>query len=227
MNQFNIGNIFIGENYPPFIIAEAGINHNGDLEIAIEMIKSAKRAGAHAIKFQTFKAEEFIADPNLMYTYKSQGKTVTEPMIEMFKRYEFSREQWFKIKEKCDEVGIIFLSTPQNISDLELLLEIGVPAIKVGSDDLTNLALLEKYSKTNLPLIISCGMATISEVCEALETIGTFDGYPTILLICTSEYPTPPEDANLLRISTAKNLFPDLIVGFSDHTRGCIASCVA
>ena len=103
MKTIIISEFTIGQGCKPFIIAEAGINHNGEIEKAIEMIKIAKKAGANAIKFQTFKAEEFVANPKQMFTYTSQGKEVTESMLEMFKRYEFSREEWFKIKQKCCE----------------------------------------------------------------------------------------------------------------------------
>lgn len=222
-----IADNIIGKGYPPFIIAEAGINHNGELEKAYEMIKIAKASGANAIKFQTFKAEEFIGDPNLTYTYKSQGKVITESMLDMFKRYEFSRDKWFLIKKKCDEENIIFLSTPQNRSDLDLLLEIGIPAIKVGSDDFINIPLLRSYAKTKLPMIVSCGMSDMSEVYQALETIGSFDGYPTILMCCTSQYPTPPEDVNILKIKTLADAFPMVILGYSDHTIGSLASSLA
>jgi len=211
----------------PFIVAEAGINHNGDLKKAFKMIKAAKKSGADAVKFQTFKAKEFCGDKNQTFTYKSQGKEVTEPMFEMFKRYEFSRDDWFQIKKKCDDEGILFLSTPQNRTDLNLLLDLGLPAIKVGSDDFTNLPLLEDYSTTNLPMIISCGMSDLAEVYQALDIIGTFDGYPVILLLCTSQYPTPLEDVNLLKLKTLANSFPDLVLGFSDHTQGSLASSVA
>src|SRR5690606_9592894 len=98
-----------------------------------------KNSGASAVKFQTFKAEEFITDHQLTFTYRSQGKTVTEPQIEMFKRYEFSKEEWRKIKNHCDKIGIVFMSTPANRGDLDLLLELGIPAIKIGSDDFTNI----------------------------------------------------------------------------------------
>jgi N,N'-diacetyllegionaminate synthase len=133
----------------------------------------------------------------------------------------------FKIKKKCEETGIMFLSTPQNHSDLDLLLEIGIPAIKVGSDDSTNLPLLKSYSATNLPIIISSGMSDLAEVYQALEAVGALDGYPTILLLCTSQYPTPPEDVNLLKLKTLANSFPMVVTGFSDHTQGPLASSLA
>ncbi len=227
MSEIRIGDYLVGSGQPPFIVAEVGINHNGELEKAFEMIRVAKECGANAVKFQTFKAEEFVGDPALTYTYISQGKQITESMLDMFKRYEFSEKEWFLIKRKCDEEKIIFLSTPQNYTDLQFLLKIGIPAIKVGSDDFTNLPLLKKYEKTGLPIILSCGMANLAEVFETLETVGTFEGYPTILMLCTSQYPTPPEDANLLKLQTLKNVFPELILGYSDHTQGAIAACVA
>jgi len=216
------------KNYgEPFIVAEAGINHNGELVKAFEMIDVAKQSGVDAVKFQTFKAEEFCGDKKQTFTYKSQGKKITESMFEMFKRYEFSRDEWFQIKQKCDDENILFLSTPQNRSDLDLLLELGLPVIKVGSDDFTNLPLLEDYATTKLPMIVSCGMSNLAEVYQALDIIGTFEGYPTILLLCTSQYPTPPEDVNILKLKTLSNAFPDLVLGFSDHTQGSLASSLA
>ena len=227
MNTIKIENFNIGTNSSPFVVGEAGINHNGEISKALEMIEVAKKTGLNAIKFQTFKASEFIVDTTQTYTYKSQGKEITESMFEMFERCEFSKEEWHKIKRKCDQEKILFLSTPQNYSDLELLLDLDIKAIKVGSDDLTNLPLLKKFASTNLPIILSSGMSTLDEVSEALDNIGFFSGYPTILLITTSQYPTPPEDVNLMKFHTLSKKFPDLILGFSDHTIGSITSSLA
>ena len=119
------------------------------------------------------------------------------------------------------------MSTPQNRSDLDILLNVGVPAVKVGSDDFTNLPLLKSYAESGLPLILSAGMSDMGEAHQALETVGAFDGYPVILLVCTSQYPTPPDDANLARISTLRAAFPIVPIGFSDHTRGSLASSLA
>ena len=216
------------KNYgKPFIVAEAGINHNGELIKAFEMIEVAKQSGADAVKFQTFKAEEFCGDKTQMFTYQSQGQKVTESMFEMFKRHEFEYNEWVQIKQKCDDENILFLSTPQNRSDLNVLLKLGIPAIKVGSDDFTNLPLLKDYATTRLPMIVSCGMSDMAEVYQALNAVGTFEGYPTILLLCTSQYPTPPEDVNILKLKTLSNAFPDLVLGFSDHTQGALASSLA
>ena len=217
----------IGHECEPFIIAEAGINHNGKIENALKMIDVAKVSGADAIKFQTFEASGIVADSSLTYTYKSQGKEVTESMFEMFKRYEFSKTEWIKIKQKCDESEILFLSTPENRSDLDLLLELGIPAIKIGSDDFTNIPLLKDFSTTGLPLIISCGMANLSEIQQTLKAIGSLENYPTILMLTTSEYPTISSDVNLSKFKTLSKSFPNIILGYSDHTQGVLASSIA
>jgi N,N'-diacetyllegionaminate synthase len=224
---FQIAGRSIGPEHPPYCIAEVGINHNGELPLAMRMINAAKVAGADAVKFQTFKAEEFCGDPDQTFTYKSQGKSVTESMLRMFQRYEFPREAWQVIKAHCDTVGITFFSSPQNRSDLDLLLEVGVPAVKVGSDDFTNLPMLRNYAEVGLPLILSCGMSDMAEVHQALNTVGWFEGRSVALLLCTSQYPTPPEDVNIVKLTTLQQAFPRLLVGFSDHTQGALAAALA
>jgi N,N'-diacetyllegionaminate synthase len=225
-NYLEINNRKIGPDYPPYCIAEVGINHNGEIDIAKKMINVAKQAGADAVKFQTFKAKEFCV-PGQMFTYKSQGKKVTEPMLDMFKRFELSLDDWLEIKNYCNKKDITFLSTPQNVTDLKILKKIGIPAIKVGSDDFTNLPLISDYKALNLPLILSCGMSDLSEVHQALEVAGWFDGYPVALLLCTSQYPTPHKDVNISKLTTLTNAFPGLLVGFSDHTEGPLAASLA
>jgi len=228
MNQLDIiQNKLLASKGEPFIIVEAGINHNGKIHKAFDMIKLAKQVGADAVKFQTYKADEFVGDPAMTYTYMSQGQMVTESMLEMFKRCEFNPDEWKAIKQCCDKENITFLSTPQNYSDLKLLLDLGIPAIKVGSDDFNNLPLLRSYAETKLPLILSCGMADMAEVYQALEAVGALDGYPVVLLLCTSQYPTPPEDVNMLKLKTLGSAFPMVKLGLSDHTQGAIASVMA
>lgn len=227
MKQIKLNNHIIAKGEPPFIIAEVGINHNGDIKNALKMIDVAKNSSVNAIKFQTFKASELTSDKSQKYTYKSQGKNITESMYEMFKRCELERKDWKKIKKRCDERKILFLSTPQNKTDLDLLLDLGISAIKVGSDDFTNLPLIKEFSTTKLPLLLSCGMADLSEICTSLNTIGAFDGYPTILLHTTSQYPTPVKDVNLLKLKTLQNIFQNIPIGFSDHTQGSLASSLA
>ena len=227
MNKIKIGNFIIGQKKEPFIIGEAGINHNGEIKKAFEMIELGKKSGLNAIKFQTFSADEFIANVSLTHTYFSQGKKITESQYNMFKQCEFSKEEWYKVKEKCDKEDILFLSTPENSSDLDLLLQIGIPAIKVGSDELINIPLLKEFAKTKLPIILSTGMCTLDEVAKSLNAIGALDDYPTILLVTTSEYPTPNESVNLLKFQTLAKNFPSIPLGFSDHTQGVLASSLA
>jgi N,N'-diacetyllegionaminate synthase len=225
--EFSIAGRSIGPGDPPYCIAEVGINHNGDLSLAKHMIEVAKDVGADAVKFQTFKAEEFCGDPEQMFTYRSQERAVTESMLAMFKRYEFSTNQWREIKAHCDAVGITFFSTPQNRPDLDMLISIGVPAIKVGSDDFNNLPLLRSFAGESQPLILSCGMSDLAEVHQALQAVGWFEGKPVALLLCTSRYPTPPQDVNVRKLTTLQQAFPGLLAGFSDHTRGPLAASLA
>ena len=227
MTKIKLDDHLIGHDCQPFIIAEAGINHNGEIENALKMVDVAKAADADAIKFQTFEASGIVVNSSLTYTYKSQGKEITESMFEMFKRCEFSKTEWIKIKQKCDETEILFLSTPENRSDLDLLLELGIPAIKIGSDDFTNIPLLKDYSSTGLPLIISCGMANLNEIHQTLNAIGSLEKYPTILMFTTSEYPTIPMNVNLLKLKTLAKSFPKIPLGYSDHTQGILASSLA
>lgn len=226
-SPFKIGKKEIGHFSNPYVIAEVGINHNGSLNTALEMIDIAKSSGADAVKFQTFKAEEFCGDPEQQFSYLSAGKEVTESMLSMFKRMELGSGDWFKIKEYADKLGIEFFSTPQNYSDLEILLPLGVETIKIGSDDLTNLPLISSYAKTGLPLILSSGMADIAEVHRALGAAGWYEGKKVAILVCTSQYPTPTTDVNIQRVSTLRAAFPNLLVGFSDHTLGNEAAIMA
>ena len=223
---FKIGDRKIGVDEQPFCIAEVGINHNGNIERAFEMIEMAKVSGADAVKFQTFRAIEFCGESQ-QFTYQSQGKTVTESMLSMFQRYEFNREQWFEIKKECDKQEITFMSTPQNVGDLNLLMEVGIPAIKVGSDDLTNTPLIRSYANKKLPLILSSGMSDLAGVYNSVNIAGGFDDNPVSVLLCTSQYPTPPKEVHLARLNTLKNALPGVEIGFSDHTKGVLASSLA
>ncbi len=228
MHRIKITNTrYIGNDEPCFIIAEVGINHNGDVNSAKKMIDVAKECGVDAIKFQTFKAEEFVSDPDETYTYKSQGREVTESMLEMFKRYEFSEGEWREILNYCKDMNIICFSTPQNPSDLDFLLKtVDLPIIKVGSDDLTNLGLLKYYASKNKPMIISAGMSFTSEIEDAVEIIREKGNNDLVVLHCISSYPSEPEEVNLKKMLTIKQAF-NVVVGFSDHTVGTIAATAA
>ncbi len=198
----------------PFVIAEAAFNHGGNLNVAREMIRTAAAAGCDAIKFQTYKTEEFCRPD--------------DPMYGEFKRGEFPETAWGVLKSYCNDEDITFLSTPQNPSDLDILLKVAMPAVKVGSDDLANIPLLKHFAAvTEVPLILSCGMSDMGEVHRALNAVGAFDGRDTVLMVCTSQYPCPPEEANLSRITTLRAAFPKITIGYSDHTQWIEASIAA
>lgn len=211
----------------PFTIAEVGINHNGDMDTAKKMIDVAKESGVDAVKFQTFRANELVGDPKEVYTYTSQGKKVTESMLDMFERYQFEASDWREIYQYCQNKKIQFLSTPQNFSDCKILLDLGVKALKVGSDDFTNIPLLQQYAKTKLPLILSIGMADLAEVYQSLSAIQEISNSSIFLMLCTSQYPTPPCNVNINKLETIKYAFPEVILGFSDHTQGQTAAIMA
>jgi N,N'-diacetyllegionaminate synthase len=198
----------------PYTICEAGINHGGNFNKAIKMIHIAKASGADAIKFQTFKASQFCNKDSELY--------------KEFKRCEFSFNQWKEIKEMCDYVRITFLSTPQNYTDLELLLKLDMKAIKIGSDDLTNIPLIRSYATTKLPILLSCGMSYEQEIENAVDIIRGIDrSYPLVIMHCTSQYPTDPEDVNISKLRRLSMKYPTLVLGYSDHTIGNTASILA
>jgi N-acetylneuraminate synthase/N,N'-diacetyllegionaminate synthase len=222
--SIRIGSREVGDTHPVFIVAEIGINHNGSVEQAKRLISAAQEAGVDAVKFQVFRADEFVGDPGLTYTYRSQGREITEPMLEMFQRYEFDSDEWREIFRFSRDAGVGFFATPQNPSDLDFILSItDMPAIKVGSDDLTNLELLDSYARRGKPLIISAGMAYLSEIDEAVNTIRAAGNPDLVVLHCISSYPAGTEEINLRKIPAIRRIF-NVPVGFSDHTLGSRAA---
>ena len=218
-----VGERVIGSNEPVFIVAEIGINHNGDMELAKESIQAAAEAGADSVKFQNYKTEDFIADHRLILEYKSQGKNVIEPQFELFKRCELNRDQLYMLKETCDKYGVVFHSTPTSLEGINDLLAIGTPILKNGSDYLSNLKLIRNMGETGLPTVLSTGMATLTDIDQAVQVFKETGNQNLILLHCTSSYPTLPEETNLARINTLKAAF-GVPVGFSDHTAGNCAA---
>jgi sialic acid synthase SpsE len=223
----NIDGRLIGEGHPTFVIVEAGANHNGDLKLAKQMCDAAKELGCDCIKFQTFRAEEFCADPQQLFTYRSQGREIQEPMIDLFRRLEFKREQWADLMAYCDKIGILFLTTVQDPPDLKLMLELGLKGIKIGSDDFDHLANLRLFSETGLPLIVSKGMATLGEVDKVVRFLRPRASGGLAMLHCVSLYPTDPKLLNIRQVQTLRALYPDIVWGFSDHSQGPLASTVA
>ena len=214
-----IGNREIGFHKPPFVIAEAGANHNGSLEMAFKLIEKAKEAGADCVKFQTYKTELFCADREKTFEYKSQGKVVVQSEFEMFKNLEFNLEEWKRIIKCCKNNDITFMTTIQDPEILDQMIPLGIDSIKVGSDDFDHLINLEYYLKSELPLVISNGMADLNETELVLNFLRKNNyAHQTCVLYCVSLYPCEPSKINLRMIEDLKRIYPDFLWGFSDHT---------
>lgn len=214
-----IADHMIGVKHPCFIIAEAGVNHNGSVSLARRLVDAAAKAGADAVKFQTFKAEKLVtrSAPQAKYQIRNTGKT--ESQYDMLKRLELSAEAHRKIASYCLKRKIIFLSTPFDEASADLLEEIDVPAFKISSGELTNLPFLEHVAKKGKPMIISTGMATFAEVGKAVDTVRRTGNKHIALLHCVSSYPAEARWANLRAIQTMQKQF-DVPVGYSDHVIG-------
>lgn len=221
-----IGHKLIGESKPSFIIAESGVNHNGDVALAEKLIYAAAQAGADAIKFQTFKAEQVTtkASPTAAYQKKNVGK---DNQWALLRPLELKEDAYPQLIALCKKAGIMFLSTPHGFIDSAKLLEPMVPAWKVGSGDLTNLPFLNWLGKTGKPIILATGMANMSEIKEAVETIEITGNKNIIILHCTTNYPTPDNEANVSAMLDIAKYFPDYPIGYSDHTLGIDADILA
>ncbi|MDD5421794.1 MAG: N-acetylneuraminate synthase [Candidatus Omnitrophota bacterium] len=215
----------IGEGRPVFIIAEAGVNHNGSLAIAMKMVDAAKNAGADAVKFQTFRAEELVVKDAPKAAYQKRA-VPGKSQFQMLKSLELSEEAFKRLSDHCKKRKILFLSTPFDLQSATLLNRLGVSAFKISSGEITNTPLLKQAAGYGKPIILSTGMSTLREVREAVDVIYSAGNRRLILLHCTSNYPARYEDANLRAIVTLQKNF-DCPVGYSDHTEGLEASIAA
>ena len=202
-----------------FIIAEAGVNHNGSPALARQLIDAAAEAGADAVKFQTFKTERLITADAPKAEYQKAASDSAESQFTMLKRLELSEDAHRELRDHCLTRGIEFLSSPFDEESLELLARLGIPRYKIPSGELTNLPLLRSIAGKGKPIILSTGMSDLEEVAVALETIRAVRAVPITLLHCVTSYPTAPEDVNLRAMVTLRERFL-VPVGFSDHTLG-------
>ena len=202
-----------------YIIAEAGDNHNGDFNTALKLVDVAKRAGADCVKFQTFVTEEIISKYAEMAEYQKKNTGKEESQFEMVKRLELSFDEFRKIKEYCDRVGIQFLSTPFDLKSVDFLNELGVPFFKIPSGEITNYPYLIKIAHTGKPVVMSTGMCEPDEILAAINVLQKNGSGEITLLHCNTEYPTPLKDVNLYAMRTMKKMFGKK-VGYSDHTKG-------
>jgi N,N'-diacetyllegionaminate synthase len=217
--MIHLGDRPIGEGAPVFFIAEAGVNHNGSLKMAKELIDVAVEAGADAVKFQTYVAENVMTKDAEKASYQKEVTGSGETQYEMVKKMELNEEQHQELVEHCRRRGIMFLSTPFDFASIELLAKLEVPAYKISSGDLTNLPFLRALAEKKKPIILSTGLATLGEVEEAVQCIEGAGCHDLILLHCTTSYPTQYRDVNLRAMLTLKHAF-QLPVGYSDHTPG-------
>ena len=211
-----------------FIIAEAGVNHNGNIENAFKLIEAAAMVGADAVKFQTFIASEEISTFAPKANYQKNLTDINETQLEMVKKLELTSQQHISLINKCDTLNIEFMSSAFDLKSLELLNELRIKRLKIPSGEITNLPYLRKIAKFNIPIILSTGMCRVGEIDQCLEILEN-TGYNLsniTILHCNSEYPTPLKDVNLKVIKSLETTF-GLKVGYSDHTMGTEVSVAA
>ena len=216
----------IGYNQPCFIIAEAGVNHNGDVNLAKRLIVAAIEAGADAIKFQTFHTDNVVTRTAEKAGYQKNTTSSEESQYEMIKKLELSDEVFLELSDYAKKRGIIFLSTPFDDESVDLLDRIDVPAFKIPSGEITNFPLLKKIAEKKKPVILSTGMATLGEVEDAFHYLKKCGVQEIVLLQCTTSYPASINSVNLRAMETLRCAF-HVPVGYSDHTEGNMISIAA
>ena len=204
---------------PVTIIAEAGVNHNGSLEMAKEMARVAKECGADIVKYQTAVPELVVSRFAEKAAYQKETTNAAESQLDMIRKLHFSFEGHRELKEYCDQIGIQYLSAPFDIPSVRFLASLKLPLLKIPSGEITNLPYLEEVGKTKIPVLLSTGMSTLNEITDALGILDDNGCPEATVLHCNTQYPTPYEDANL---SAMLELFDQfgLPVGLSDHTPG-------
>ncbi|MCL4109643.1 UNVERIFIED_CONTAM: hypothetical protein GTU68_061900 [Idotea baltica] len=212
VNHFNIGDRQVGDGAACFLIAEAGVNHNGDIDMALELVDVAADSGADAIKFQTFKAERLV--------------TPTAAKFEMLKRLELSEDDHRILIERCRQRNILFMSTPFEEQSADFLNSIDVPVFKIPSGEMTNLPFLSHVAAMGRPMVISTGMCSLAEVEDAVRAVEDAGNTQFALLHCVSNYPADPADVNLRAMQSLASAF-QVPVGYSDHTVGCEVAVAA
>lgn len=214
---FNIEGAKVGAGAPAFIIAEAGVNHNGDIELAKKLVLEAKRSGADCVKFQTFTTENLLTRQAPKAAYQKIVTDASESQFDMLKKLELSYRGHVELMALCRKQGIIFLSTPYNFTDVDLLEKIGVSAYKLASMHLTELPTVEYVARKDKPLILSTGMSLMPEIQAAAAAFEQAGNSSLALMQCTTEYPAAPEEINL-RAMAAIGTATGAVIGYSDHS---------
>jgi N,N'-diacetyllegionaminate synthase len=219
LERVRIGNRLVGEGEACFVIAEVGVNHNGDIKLAKKLIDVAKEAGTDAVKFQAFKAEELVVQDADKARYQKETTVVDESQLEMIKKLELTESEFTALCGYTRERGLVFLSSAFDNRSVDLLDRLGVVAFKVPSGEITNFPLLTHIARNKKPVILSTGMSTLGEIEEALEIFRNEGLTDVILLHCVTSYPAKVAETNLKAMATLRSAF-DLPVGLSDHTSG-------
>ncbi|NOX66212.1 MAG: N-acetylneuraminate synthase [Chlorobi bacterium] len=209
-----------------YLIAEIGVNHGGDLSLAKTMVEEAKKAGADAVKFQTFTAENLVTNFTPKVEYQKQTTPEDETHYNMIKSLELSRDDHYLLKEFCESLQIDFISTPYDIESAQFLTDLGVKIIKIASADIVDIPLLEYVASTKISVILSAGMATLGEIEQAINIFNEAGSNDFVLLHCVSNYPCQYKSLNMKVLTTYKTAF-NVVVGFSDHSIGPVASILS
>lgn len=209
-------NLIISSEDPPFLVAEIGLNHNNDLELGKRTIEAAAKAGVSAVKFQSYKTDQFI----------NSNSEEARFLFDIFKKYELNEKFHREFQKTALDNGVCFFSTPLDVGSVDLLVDLKVPIIKIASGDIVNSELLDKVAKTKIPIFLSTGAASLSEIIRALEYLKDREVESLCLMHCVSMYPTPYENLNLKTLILFKDLTEGPI-GFSDHSAGTIAAPIA
>jgi len=224
--SFSISKYNLSDESPAFIIAEAGVNHNGDLDLALKLVEEAKECGADCVKFQTFEAERVVTKDAIKAEYQLKTTETTESQFDMLKKLELPKNAYQEIIKCCKDNDIIFMSTPYSVEDVDFLYNLGVPAFKLASISLVEPELIKHVAKKGLPVILSTGMCNMDEIEMAVRIIKSTGNNDFAFLQCTTNYPSTLDDANLKAMQTMRKKFK-IVVGYSDHTvndTACIVS---
>ena len=208
------------------IIAEAGVNHNGDVNLAYKLCDAAKAAGADVVKFQTWKTESIITRNVAQAEYQAENTGVSESQFDMLKKLELTQDEFRQVKKHCDEIGITFASTADEAESLDFLISLGIPFIKIGSGEIGNVSYLRYMGSKKMPVILSTGMSSLADIDISLQALRDGGATDITLLHCTTSYPCAFENVNLNAMNTIHEAFK-LPVGYSDHTLGSTVAIAA
>lgn len=225
--SFRIGEREVGASHPVFIVAEIGANHDGSVDKACALVDMAHKAGADAVKLQTYSAHELVADPERIITWGPPGSEKTEAVGAMFDRLALPRAVHAQVLAHAQQRGLIAFSTPFSLDALHFLDKLGVPCWKFASSDVNYHALLQEGARTGKPVILSIGKSLLSEAAAAVEALEEAGVKGLGVLHCLAQYPAPDSDINLRVIPMLAAAFPDVVVGYSDHTVGTAVSTAA